>query len=244
MIIMNRLNTLKNGMRDGMPIALGYLAVSFSLGIQAKSAGMSWLMATIMSFTNVTSAGQFAAIGIIAAGGSYVELALSTLIINLRYMLMSCSLSQKIDPKAPFIHRLFMAHGVTDEIFGISYGVTGSLSPYYTYGAMLVAIPGWCLGTLLGVVLGNILPTIVVSALSVALYGMFIAIIIPPAKKDKNVAIAIIIAMILGFIFTIAPYLKNISSGTRVIIITVIISSIFAIICPIKDDEEMEETNA
>lgn len=235
---MKRIDYFKKGIRDGMPIALGYIAVSFSLGIQAKGAGINAFYATLMSLLNSTSAGQFAAIGIIAAGGSYIELALSQLIINLRYMLMSCALSQKIDSKSPLLHRFIMAGGITDEIFGISYGVNGELSPYYTYGAMSVAIPGWALGTYLGVVLGNVLPEIAVSSLSIALYGMFIAIIIPPAKKDKHVAIAVILAMLVSYCFTILPVLCNISGGTKVIIITVAISLLFAILFPVPDEDE------
>lgn len=235
---MNRIEHLKKGIIDGIPIALGYFAVSFSLGIQAKQAGMSAFYATLMSLTSVTSAGEFAGISIIKESGTYIELAISQLIINLRYLLMSCALSQKVDNSYSPIHRLFMAFGVTDEIFGIGISQTPRLSPIYMYGAMLVAIPGWCAGTCLGVVLGNILPTIIVNALSVALYGMFIAIFIPPAKEDKNVAMAVVIAMISSFLFTMLPVVKEISSGMKVIILTVVISLIFAIICPIKDENE------
>ncbi len=228
----------KLGIIDGIPIALGYLAVSFSLGIQAKSAGLSAFYATLMSLLNSTSAGEFAAISIIATTGSYTELAFSQLIINLRYMLMSCSLSQKIDPGSSFFHRFIMAGGITDEIFGISSAISGKLNPFYTYGAMSVAVPGWALGTLLGVIFGNILPEIVVNALSLALYGMFIAIIIPPAKKEKPVAAAVIISMIVSYGCTILPFIKEISSGTRIIILTVVISLIFAIFFPIELPEE------
>lgn len=234
---MNKLTYLKKGMKDGIPIALGYIAVSFSLGIQAKGAGINSFYATIMSLLNSTSAGEFAAISIIASSGSYLEMAFSQLIINMRYMLMSCALSQKIDPDAPFIHRFIMAGGITDEIFGISVAQE-KLSPYYTYGAMLLAIPGWALGTYLGVIFGNILPSIVVNALSVALYGMFIAIIIPPAKKDKHVAAAVILAMVASYLFTILPVVSSIPSGTKIIILTVTISLFFAIAFPVKDNDE------
>lgn len=236
--IMDNKKWLLKGIKDGMPIALGYLAVSFSLGIQARSAGISAFFATLMSLLNVTSAGEFAAISIIAVSGSYVEIALSQLIINLRYMLMSCSLSQKIDPKAPGFHRFAIAFGITDEIYGISSAVQGYLNPCYTYGAMLVSIPGWTIGTCLGVVVGNILPDIIVNALGVALYGMFIAIIIPPAKQNKIIAIAVVAAMASSYIAGKLPYISELSSGTRIIILTVIISFIFAIIAPVKDDEE------
>ena len=240
----NRLDCFKHGAIDGIPIALGYIAVSFSLGIQAKTAGISCFYATLMSLLNSTSAGQFAAISIISVSGSYTELAISQLVINLRYMLMSCALSQKIDPKSSFIHRFIMAGGITDEIFGISAAYKGKLNPFYTYGAMSLAIPAWALGTCLGVIFGNILPGIVVNALSVALYGMFIAIIIPPAKKDRNVAIAVIIAMVSSYLCTIIPGIKAISSGTKIIVLTIVISLIFAILCPIDPDNLDSENNS
>ena len=220
-----------------MPIALGYLAVSFSLGIQAREAGINAWLATLMSFTNLTSAGEFAAIGIIRDGGTYLEIAISQIVINLRYMLMSCSLSQKYDNNYAFGHRLGMAGGITDEIFGIGIATSGRLSPYYIYGAMLVAIPGWSLGTYLGVVLGDVLPKVVVVSLSVALYGMFIAIIVPPAKKDKCVAAAVVIAMLMSYLATKLPYVRNLGSGVTVTLLTVIISLAFAIIHPIKEEE-------
>ena len=151
-----------DGMRDGIPIALGYFAVSFTLGIACRNIGLSALHSTVMSFTNLTSAGEFAALGIMAAGASYWEMALSQLVINLRYMLMSCSLSQKMAPDTPMYHRLLVGYGVTDEIFGISVNVPGRLDPFYVYGAVSIASPAWALGTLFGVVLGNVLPARIV----------------------------------------------------------------------------------
>lgn len=240
---MKKLEHLKDGIIGGIPIALGYFAVSFSLGIQAKQAGMSAFHATLMSLTCVTSAGEFAGINIIRDSGTYVEMAISQLIINLRYLLMSCALTQKIDPKYSPVHRLLMAFGITDEIFGIGIARGNNLSPLYIYGAMLVAIPGWCAGTCLGVIMGNILPLIVVNALSVALYGMFIAIFIPPAKENKNVAIAVIIAMLSSFLFTKLPVVSNISSGMKVIILTIVISLIFAILAPVDDADDIADVS-
>lgn len=228
-------------MRDGIPIALGYFAVSFSLGIQAKQIGVSALAATVMSFTNLTSAGEAAALTIIAANASYVEMAISQLVINIRYMLMSCALSQKLDPKASILHRFLVAFGVTDEIFGISIGTEGKLNPFYTYGAMALAIPGWTIGTCLGVVMGNILPVKIVNALSLALYGMFVAIFIPPAKEDKHVRIAVIAAMGCSLACTLIPYVKEISAGTRIIVLTVVIALAAAILFPIEDEPESPE---
>ena len=228
----------RKGCRDGIPIALGYLAVSFSFGILALQSGLTVGQAVMVSVLNVTSAGQFASLGIISAAGSYVELALSQLIINLRYCLMSASLSQKVDRRAPFIHRFFMAYGVTDEIFALSASVEGPLSPYYTYGQMCVAIPGWALGTLLGAVAGNILPDRALSALGVALYAMFCAIIIPPARKSRTLMIVILTAMAASVLFAVVPLLRDISSGTRVIILTLVIAAIAAKLKPVEEEAQ------
>ena len=223
------------GFKDGIPIGLGYLAVSFSFGIMAVSGGLSVLEATLISLLNVTSAGQFAGLGIIIAGGSAIEMAMTQLIINLRYALMSVALSQKYDSNMPIIHRFFNAFGVTDEIFAISVGQSGKLSPYYVYGAMSVAIPGWVTGTFLGAILGNILPSFVISALSVALYGMFVAIVVPVAKSNKSVFYVAIAAIILSSAFYYIPGLKLISSGFVIIIVTVLVSAIAAFLAPIEE---------
>ena len=228
----------KEGLRDGIPIAVGYLAVSFTLGIAAKNVGISVLQATVMSLTNSTSAGQFAAISAISAGTTYVEMAVMQFVINLRYMLMSCALSQKLDRKATLLQRLIMGGGITDEIFGISATRDGVLNPYYTYGAMSLAIPGWALGTFLGVVMGTVLPHKLVSALSVALYGMFIAIIIPPARNNRILSAIIVIAMLASLAFEKLPVLSGISSGTKVIILTVVIAGIAALAFPVEESGE------
>lgn len=229
------------GLKDGMPIALGYFAVSFSLGIAAKKAGITAFQAGLMSFTNLTSAGQFAGISIIASSASYLEMALSQLIINLRYCLMSCALSQKIDQNAPFFHRFLVAFGVTDEIFGVSVR-QDILVPYYSYGIMSVAIPGWTLGTVLGVISGQLLPLRAVNAMSVALYGMFLAVVIPPARDNKVLAGLVPLSMAASLLFTILPVVKQISSGTRIIILTVAISLIAAILFPVNEEEKGGES--
>lgn len=226
-----------DGLKSGIPIAMGYFAVSFTLGIAAKKVGITAAQATIMSFTNSTSAGEFAAISAIAAGTSYLELALMQFVINLRYMLMSCSLSQKIDRSFPLIHRFIMGFGITDEIFGVSIGRKGKLSPFFTYGAMSLAIPAWAIGTMLGVIMGTVLPGNVVSALSVALYGMFIAIIIPPARENKILAGIVAVSMLASLLFSKIPYVRSISAGTKVIILTVIIAGIAAVLFPVEEDE-------
>lgn len=229
------------GMRDGMPIAMGYLTVSFTLGIAAKAAGLSWMQAGLMSLLNLTSAGEFAAITIIAAQGGYLELAFSQLVINLRYCLMSCALSQKLSESTPFYHRFFMAFGVTDEIFGISVSTPKHLNPFYEYGAMAVAIPGWTAGTVLGVLSGSVLPDPVMRAMSVALYGMFLAIIIPPAKKSRSLTGIIVVSMLLSCLTSVLPGVKLLSSGMKTILLTVGIAAVAAVLFPVKETEETEE---
>lgn len=223
------------GLHDGIPIGLGYLAVSFTLGIAARGAGITGLQAALMSATNNTSAGQFAALGLIASGAAYIEMAIMQLIINLRYCLMSCALSQKLDEKTPFFHRLLVAYGVTDEIFGVSVSVMGKLNPYYTYGMISVAAPGWALGTYLGVVSGGVLPVRVLSAMSVALYGMFIAVTIPPTRNNKVLTGLIVISMAASLLCTYCPLVREISSGMRIIILTIVIAGGAAVLFPLKE---------
>ncbi len=226
------------GVRDGIPIALGYFAVSFTFGMMAVTGGLKIFQAVLTSVTNVTSAGQFAALTIIFGDGSYLEVILTTLIINLRYSLMSFAVSQKIDDKGHSIHRYLVAFGMTDEIFGISINHRERINPFYNYGAMSVAIPGWCLGTLLGAVLGNVLPAMVISALSVAIYGMFMAIIIPPAEKNKALYVVILVSMLLSAAFTYLPLLKQLTGGFVIIIITVGVAAVAAVIQPVPDPEQ------
>ena len=225
------------GLRDGMPIGAGYFAVSFALGISAASAGMSAFSAALMSFLNVTSAGEAAAITLIKAGTTVAELVLTQLIINARYFLMSCSLSQKLAGDVPLYHRFAVAFGVTDEIFGICSTVHGKLDPMYSYGAMAIALPAWTLGTALGVVFGSALPKAIVSALGLALYGMFVAIIIPGAKRSRAVAMLITVSMALSAAFAYIPVLSGVSQGFRIIIITVLCSAGAAAAAPRTEDD-------
>lgn len=227
-----RSEAFKRGVKDGIPIGLGYLAVSFTFGMMAVSGGLSIWQAVLISLTNLTSAGQFAGLDIIIMGGSYWEMALTQLIINLRYCLMSFSLAQKLRRDVPWTHRYAVAFGVTDEIFGVSASQPGKVSPYYNYGAMSMAIPGWVLGTLAGAISGSLLPDFVISALSVAIYGMFLAIIIPPAKTNKAVLGVVIGAMAVSSLFAVVPVLKNISSGFVIIITTVLVAGTAAIPLP------------
>lgn len=231
----------KKGIQHGIPIALGYLAVSFTLGIAAKNAGMTAFQATVTSLLVNASAGQYAGFTVIAANGTYIEMAVMILVANARYLLMSCSLSQKLSNNFPFFHRLLVGFDVTDEIFGVSMAYPGRLNPFYTYGVMTLALPGWALGTCFGVLCGSVLPDSIVSALSVGLYGMFIAIIIPPAKKNKIIAGLVVISMSASLLFSKLPILGFISSGMRIIILTVVISGIAAFLFPIPSDSKAAE---
>lgn len=228
----------RRGLRDGIPIGLGYLAVSFTLGIAARSDGLTAVQATVMSLLNLTSAGQFAGLTVIAAGASYLEMAASQLIINLRYLLMSCALSQKIAPETPMWQRLALGYTITDEIFGISVGAADRLNPFYSFGAVTVAAPGWALGTCLGVILGNVLPARIVSALSVALYAMFLAVILPPARRSRVLAGVVVLSMAASLLFSRLPILSAVSSGMKIIVLTVLIAGGAALLFPVKEEAD------
>lgn len=229
------------GMKDGLPIGMGYFAVAFTLGIAAKKAGLTAFQAALMSAAMHASAGQFAAIGMITAGAGYMEMAVTELVVNLRYLLMSGALSQKIQRDKPFFHRFLMAYDVTDEIFGISMAVEGRLHPCYTYGAMAVASPGWVSGTFLGAVMGMIMPGRVLSAMNVALYGMFLAVVIPSAKKNRIIAGIVGSSMFASALFTQIPVLNQISSGFRIIILTILLAGAAAVLFPVEEEGEEEE---
>ncbi len=225
------------GLRDGIPISLGYLAVAFTLGIAAKNAGFTAFQAALASLTNNASAGQFAGFTLAAAGAGYLELAVMELIVNARYLLMSCALSQKLSPETSILHRLLVSAGVTDEIFGVSMSAPGKLNPFYTIGLLAIASPGWASGTYLGVLMGNLLPVNVVRALSVGLYGMFLAVIVPPARKSKVLAGVILISMAASFAFAKLPLISELSTGNRTILLTVLIAGGAAALFPVKEEE-------
>lgn len=231
----------RRGIKNGVPIALGYFAVSFALGIAARDVGLNAFQGAISSAFTLASAGQFAGLNVIASAASYAEMAVMMLVINARYLLMSCSLSQKLDPDLPFYHRLLIGWGITDEIFGVASCVPDKLNPFYNYGMMAVAIPGWTIGTVLGIVVGNILPATVTSALGVSLYGMFLAIIIPPARKNRVIAGVVAVSMAASLAMAKLPVVSGLSSGMRTIVLTVVIAGIAALLFPV---EEKEETHA
>ncbi len=228
------------GLRDGAPIGLGYFAVAFALGIRAVGAGMTPWEAALMSLLNVTSAGEAAAIALLQAGTTYVELAVTQLVINMRYLLMSCALSQRISPQSSLLHRFGIGYGVTDEIFGISMATEGPLVPAYSYGAIAVAVPGWTLGTLFGALLGNVLPPAAVGALGVALYAMFLAIILPPARKSRVIAGLVAVSMLAsaGLSWLVSALSWDfLTEGFRIIILTVVIAAGAALLFPVRDEQ-------
>ena len=229
---------LVRGMRDGVPIGLGYLAVAFSLGIAARNAGLNAFQGFLVSLLNNASAGEYAGFTTIAADASYLEIAVVTLIANARYLLMSCALAQRFAPGTPFYHRLLVGFYVTDELFGITIARPGMLNPYYTYGAILLASPAWATGTALGIIAGNALPLRVVSALSVALYGMFLAIIIPPARQNRVVAGLVLLSFVASYACGVLPGISQFSEGTRTIVLTVVLSAGAAVLFPVKSEEE------
>ncbi len=229
------------GIHDGLPIGIGYLAVSFAVGISAYQAGIHILQAAVMSLFNLTAAGEASAISLIAAGTTVGEMAMTQLVINIRYLLMSCALSQKLSPQTPLRHRFAVSFGVTDEIFAISASYPGPLPPAYNYGAMAVAVPGWTLGTLLGAWLGDILPAFLVTALGVCLYGMFVAVVIPASKKNLPVAWTALGAMVLNTAITYLPFTAHISEGCRIITVTLAVSVAAALLAPVQDEEEAEQ---
>lgn len=233
-------NSFFKGIIDGLPICFGYLSVSFAFGIFATGQGLSILEAVMMSMTNLTSAGQLAAVPIIATGGGLIELALTQFIINIRYSLMSVSLSQKLGKSVRLLDRFIIAFGNTDEVFAVASGKKGTVGKRYLYGLIITPFLGWSLGTLLGAAAGNILPQIVISSLGVAIYGMFIAIVVPVIREEKNTALCVILAIALSCIFYYMPLLKGIPSGFVIIICSVVASAVFAYLAPVTEEVDYE----
>lgn len=232
-------NPFLRGMKDGIPIGLGYFAVSFAIGITAKKIGLDALQGFFLSLLNVASAGEVAGLSAIEAKTSLFTLTVIIFITNARYLLMSAALSQKFSPKTPFFHRMLIAFGVTDELFGIGVAYNGYLAPSYMYGAFLSAIPLWAIGTSFGIAMGNILPEVVVTALSVAIYGMFLAIVIPPCKKNKIITGIVLASFVLSYISKLIPFFSTSSKeSVRVIILTLIISGAASVLFPISENEE------
>ena len=227
---------IKEGIKDGLPIALGYFSVSVAFGVSAVNANVPWWGASLISLTNLTSAGQKAGVDVMAVGGSILLIVLTTLIINLRYFLMGVSMSQKVEGKMPMWQRLLVAFGITDEIYAVSMGKKHELTAPYMAGLIIPPIVGWTGGTVVGSVATNFMPAVLADAMGIALYGMFIAVIIPPSKENKKVLCAVILAIVMSVLFTYLPYIKNLETGWAVIIITVVVSSIAATVFPVKEE--------
>lgn len=233
---MKHKSVFSEGLKNGLPIGLGYFAVSFSLGIAAKNAGLTPFQGFLTSSLINASAGEYAGFVLIASGATYLQMIIMTLITNARYFLMSCALSQKLNQKTSLLHRIILGFYVTDELFGISVARKGFLDPYYTYGAVTIAAPCWAAGTALGIIAGNLLPVRIVSALSVALYGMFLAVIIPPSRKSRTIAVLVAVSFLLSYAFSALPVISSISEGTRTIVLTLVISAAAAILKPVKQE--------
>ena len=229
------------GVRDGIPIGLGYLSVSFGFGISAVNGGLSPILAVLISLTNLTSAGQVAGLDIILKAGTVIEMILTQLVINARYFLMSLSLSQKLDTSFSTRHRFLAAFGITDEIFGVASSKKGLLRPSYMYGLILLPLLGWTGGTLLGALAGSVLPYAIRNALGIAIYGMFVAIIVPPAKRERGVLVAALLGIAVSLILAYVPLFSFVTSGFAVIVSALVAATAAALLFPIKKKEEETE---
>lgn len=210
------------GCKKGTPIALGYFPVAFSFGVLVASSGLPLGLATLISLTNLTSSGQFAGISLILANASYLEIAATLLMINARYFLMSLSLSQKIDKKMNTLQRMIISFGITDETFSVASIQQETLTFQFMLGFILLPIVGWTSGTLVGETLMNFLPTVLQSAMGIALYGMFLAIIIPASGKSKAILEVVVISAAMSMLFYYVPLFDGISSGLKLILATLI----------------------
>lgn len=225
-------------MRDGIPIGLGYYAVAFSLGIIASKAGLTWWLGAVSSFLTRASAGEYGVYSLIAVGAAYTEVIGLSIVANMRYLLMTTALTQKFREGTPLATRMMTALCMTDEVFGISIAYPGHLAPSYTVGAMIVSTVMWSAGCASGIAAGDVLPANVVSALSVALYGMFLAIVIPPAKRDRAVMWAVIGSFALSGLCAVLPIVSEMNTGTRIIVLTILISAMAAWLKPIDNDDD------
>ena len=227
----------KEGIRDGLPICFGYISVSMAFGLTAVKSGLPIWSAILISLTNLTSAGQFAGANLLLAQSSYIELMITTFIINIRYFLMSLSVSQKVEKEFGLKERLIASFGVTDEVFAVSMQRRSELTFPYMLGLILTPILGWTGGTIIGAVATSLLPASLTDAMGIALYGMFIAIIVPPAREHKSVLIAVVLAIVASYAFTYVPMLSALSGGWAVIIITVVVSALAAWLFPIPEEK-------
>ncbi len=237
MEMIDKKREVRDGLHDTIPITLGYFAVAVSLGISGRIAGLTPAQGFLASFLTLTSSGEFAGFQLIADGAVYLEMVLMTLIVNARYLLMSASLSQKLPQSTPLWQRLLIGYGVTDEIFGVSIARKYPLTVYYSLSVILPSAIGWSAGTSVGIVMGNVLPDRAVLALGVALYGMFLAVFIPPARKNKVIAGLVVLSFALSYVFAKVPPLNKISAGNRIILLTIVLAAGAALLFPVPDEE-------
>lgn len=235
------ISTFKKGLKDGLPIGLGYLSVSFAFGVQASLLGIPVFMSVFISMTNLTSAGQLAGLSIIATLGTVLEMILTQIVINARYFLMSISLSQKLDRSFTTKHRFFCSAFITDEIFAVASSKPKTFGKKYFYGLVVLPYFGWALGTLLGGAAGNVLPAQITSALGLALYAMFIAIIVPPSLKIRGVFVVVMIATSISCLLFYLPVFSQMSDGLKYIVSALGASAITAFIFPVEVDKEQAE---
>ncbi len=229
--------TFKKGVKDGLPIGLGYFPVSLAFGVVASSLSVPLFITILMSMTNLTSAGQLAGLNLIATGGTLIQILFSQLVINSRYFLMSVTLSQRIENVSTF-KRMLMSAGITDEIFGVAISNKGNINPSYFFGLIVCPYVGWTAGTLVGACLGNVLPSLVVSALQIGIYSMFIAIITNPAIKNKKVGATVLLSAGLSCLIYFIPTLNKALTGIASIVAALVASIIMALLFPVKEVEE------
>lgn len=236
-----RKGDFKAGILNSIPVFVGYFSVSFGFGTMAAALGINTLDATLISFTNLTSAGQFAGLTVIAEAGSLTDMFITQLVINIRYALMSLSLGQKMGARVGIGSRLAISFFNTDEIFALAMNRREPLTTAYMLGLGVLPLVGWTGGTLLGSMLGSILPAVITSALGVSLYGMFVAVVTPQARGNKSMLYALIISIVLSCIFTWVPVLNKLSSGLTIVVCTIAASAICAWLFPIEEKEESEQ---
>lgn len=224
------------GLIDGAPIYFGYFAVSFTFGIAAAKSGFGIFAPTLMSATSYASAGQFSALMLLSSGADFWEMIATQAVVNSRYLLMSCAMSQRLKPSVSIPQRMLLALGLTDELFGMAIARPGWVEPSYSFGAMLLALPIWTAATFFGALLGSVLPLRVLSALGMALYGMLLAIIVPPAKKNRVVLSVVALSMIASYLFDLIPSFGKLSPGIKIVVLTVALTSVVACFFPIKED--------
>jgi predicted branched-subunit amino acid permease len=234
-------NGFSHGLKRGLPIALGYVPVSFTFGLMAVSGNLPVWMAVFISFTNLTSAGQFAGTNLIINSAGFLEITLTTFVINMRYMLMSLSLTQRFDKSMPLLKRMIIAYGITDEVFSVASMETGRLTYSFLLGLITGPVMGWTTGTLLGALICTSLPESLSSAMGIALYAMFIAIIIPPIKKSRSITTIVFLSVVITCLLKFIPIFHAISSGFRVIIATIIGAGVGAWLFPIQNENNRQE---